>query len=81
MFGWHLLSTALLLLQSCSTQICDIAYYVVRSKQSYSGCLCAAAVLRDVRLSKQLNLLRTAQHLLLANQWVALEGKLLALAR
>ncbi|WIA34385.1 hypothetical protein OEZ86_012721 [Tetradesmus obliquus] len=39
------------------------------------------AVLKDVRLEKQLNLQRTAQHLLLTNQWIALECKMIALAR
>jgi hypothetical protein len=38
-------------------------------------------VLRDVRLEKRLNLQRTAQHLLLTNQWAALESNMIALAR
>jgi hypothetical protein len=48
---------------------------------SAAAAAAAAAVLRDVRLGKQLNLQRTAQHLLLTNQWVALECKMIALAR
>lgn len=38
-------------------------------------------VLRDMRLSKQLDVRRTAQCLLLVQQWTRLEGRLLCLAR
>jgi hypothetical protein len=58
-----------------------ITYHDQLCTAAAAAAAAAAAVLRDVRLEKQLNLQRTAQHLLLTNQWAALESKIIALAR